>query len=289
MRSRGMRGACARDPRRRRGGSDHPKGGRLTAGSLSAALLLAGVATAGPVLESVWAAGPKFGQRALRPGTRGGDVKALQRNLTRLKQPTPADGRYGKGTRSNVRALERRRHWKVDGIVQRRQAKRIKGQVAKQRARKAERKRAALIAASGGYVFPVGDPHNFGGAQARFGAKRSGHGHQGQDVFAPCDTRLYAAQAGTVTVSAYQAGGAGYYMVIHGVDGTHTVYMHMKKRSWASPGTPTYAGQQMGRVGASGNASGCHLHFEHWTAPGWYVGGYPYDPLPELLAWDQYS
>jgi hypothetical protein len=28
---------------------------------------------------------------------------------------------------------------------------------------------------------------------------------------------------------------------------------------------------------------------ERWSAPGWYVGGAPYDPLPELLYWDSYS
>jgi murein DD-endopeptidase MepM/ murein hydrolase activator NlpD len=77
--------------------------------------------------------------------------------------------------------------------------------------------------------------------------------------------------------------------VIDGADGTDTVCMHMKKLSWAPVGTPLYPGQQIGRVGASGNASGCHLHFEHWTTPGWYAGGTPYDPLPELLSWDSYS
>jgi murein DD-endopeptidase MepM/ murein hydrolase activator NlpD len=263
--------------------------GAILGVSISAALLLASLAMAAVLVDPVWAAGPRFGQRPLKPGMRGRDVRALQRNLTRLKQPTRTDGHYGKLTWNKVQALERRRRWKVDGIVQRRQAKRIKGQVAKQRARKRARKRAEVIVASGGYVFPVGDPHNFGGAEARFGARRSGHTHQGQDVFAPCGTPLYSAQAGTLTVNAYQASGAGYYMVIRGVDGTDTVYMHMKKRSWAAPGTPTYAGQQMGRVGESGNASGCHLHFEHWAAPGWYAGGYPYDPLPELLSWDSYS
>ncbi len=236
---------------------------------------------AAPLQASAW----ELGQRSLRPHTSGKDVRALQRDLTRLKEPTAADGIYGRATWKSVRGLEGRRNWHVDGRVGRGQARRIRGIVNRQRTRKETRIRAV----AGDYRFPVGDPHDFGGEEARFGAPRSGHRHQGQDIFAPCGTRLFAAQAGTVKVRAYQASGAGYYLVIDGSDGTDTVYMHMKKRSWAPVGTPLYAGQQVGRVGQSGNASGCHLHFEHWTAPGWYGGGQPYDPLPELLAWDSYS
>ncbi len=247
----------------------------------AAAAALVAIGLAAPCDAVAW----KLGQRTLRPHARGRDVRALQHDLTRLKQPTSADGVYGTATWKSVRRFERRRRWPVDGLVGRREGKRIKGMVAKQRMRKTAQK----VAAAGAYRFPVGDPHNFGGSEARFGTARSGHRHQGQDVFAPCRTRLYAAQAGTVKVSAYQAGGAGYYLVIDGSDGTDTVYMHMVKRSWAPVGTLLYAGEQIGRAGESGNATGCHLHFEHWTAPGWYAGGHPYDPLPELLAWDAYS
>ena len=35
----------------------------------------------------------------------------------------------------------------------------------------------------------------------------------------------------------------------------------------------------------TGNASTCHLHFEIWTAPGWYEGGSPRDPKPDLERW----
>ena len=35
-------------------------------------------------------------------------------------------------------------------------------------------------------------------------------------------------------------------------------------------------------VGDTGDATACHLHFEIWTAPGWYEGGSPIDPLPYL-------
>jgi len=157
----------------------------------------------------------------------------------------------------------------------------------------------AKASAAGGQVqpfgmhlhpFPVPGPHNFGGADARFGAPRNGHIHQGQDVPAACGSKIYVVETGAVTTNAYQASGAGNYVVIHGYfTGTDTVYMHLKTPSWAPAGTGVYAGQQIGKVGATGDATGCHLHFEHWSAPGWYVGGAPYDPLPELLYWDSYS
>ena len=140
------------------------------------------------------------------------------------------------------------------------------------------------------HAFPVPGPHTFGGAGARFGAPRAGHVHQGQDIPASCGQKEVVAETGQVTANAYQAAGAGYYVVIHGrLTGTDFVYMHLQRPSWAPVGTTVYAGQQIGRVGETGDAEGCHLHFERWTAPGWSVGGAPYDPLPELQYWDSYS
>jgi murein DD-endopeptidase MepM/ murein hydrolase activator NlpD len=141
-----------------------------------------------------------------------------------------------------------------------------------------------------GHHFPVPGAHNFGGAGSRFGAPRGTRSHQGQDVAAACGESLYVAEGGSLRVNSYQGSGAGYYIVIHGaISGSDYVYMHMQAASWAPANATVYTGQQIGRVGNTGHSTGCHLHFERWSPPGWYVGGAPYDPLPELLYWDTYS
>lgn len=140
-----------------------------------------------------------------------------------------------------------------------------------------------------GYAFPVLGAHDFGGAGGRFGAGRSGHTHQGQDVMAACGVPLVAARGGRVRYSGYQ-GAAGNYLVIDG-KGTSfdTAYMHLLEPSSLKAGVTVRTGQPIGLVGRTGDATACHLHFEMWTAPGWYEGGSPIDPLGHLKRWDRYS
>ncbi len=143
--------------------------------------------------------------------------------------------------------------------------------------------------ASKSHVFPVRGPHDFGGAGARFGSGRAGHSHEGHDVFADCGTPLVAARGGKVQLRGYHAA-AGHYVVIDG-DGTDMDYgyMHLTARTPFAKGDTVATGQRIGSVGDSGNARGCHLHFELWAAPGWYEGGRPIDPLRALKAWDSWS
>jgi murein DD-endopeptidase MepM/ murein hydrolase activator NlpD len=127
-------------------------------------------------------------------------------------------------------------------------------------------------------VFPIRGKHDYGTFINRFGG---GRGHQGQDVFAACGTPLTAAWPGRVIKATFQSR-AGNYVVIQHDDGRSTAYMHMRLPSDLQAGDDVQAGQIIGQVGETGRASGCHLHFELWTAPGWYRGGHPTDPLPTL-------
>jgi murein DD-endopeptidase MepM/ murein hydrolase activator NlpD len=149
--------------------------------------------------------------------------------------------------------------------------------------------RAQLRAARLGFIFPVRGPHSFGGADARFGAPRDGHLHQGQDVAAACGTILAVVHGGIVKASGFQAA-AGNYVVIDGANVKQDyAYMHLQGPSPLAIGQVVTTGQKVGKVGTTGHSTGCHLHFELWVGAGWYTGGAPIDPLPLLQYWDSYS
>lgn len=147
---------------------------------------------------------------------------------------------------------------------------------------------APLTPITPGAVFPVAGPHSYGGDDARFGAARGGHAHEGQDIAADEGTRVVAPLAGTITARDYQADGAGFYLVQHAVDGRHFFFAHCQKDTFAvAVGDAVRGGQQLCRVGSTGRSSGPHLHFEIWVG-GWRAGegSRAIDPLPDLQAWD---
>jgi murein DD-endopeptidase MepM/ murein hydrolase activator NlpD len=137
--------------------------------------------------------------------------------------------------------------------------------------------------ALGESVFPIAAKHAFGTAINGFGG---GRGHQGQDILARCGAPVLAALSGEVhTVDFHSA--AGNFVVINSADGRSQAYMHLRERGAVSEGDTVVAGDRIGRVGQTGRASACHLHFELWTSPGWYQGGKAIDPLPLLRSWDR--
>jgi murein DD-endopeptidase MepM/ murein hydrolase activator NlpD len=134
--------------------------------------------------------------------------------------------------------------------------------------------------------FPVSGQYGLGGADARFGAHRKGHRHQGQDIVAAEGTPVVAPWAGLVEFVRFQKSGAGWYLVLDG-DGEDRdyVFMHLRKGSiLVAAGQRVSTGQPLAQVGTTGSSSGAHLHFEIWVG-GWYDGGDPVDPLPLLQQW----
>jgi murein DD-endopeptidase MepM/ murein hydrolase activator NlpD len=216
-----------------------------------------------------------YGSRRLEEGDRGSDVARLQRLLTDQGLPTDENGTFDASTKTSVEKWEAWQYRRADGAVTRGQAMTTRD-LAEDGARYEARN----------HVFPVRGPHSYGGAGSRFGAPRSGHTHKGQDVAAAEGTPLVAVHDGTVHARQYQAGGAGHYVVIHGDDGSDSVYMHMPRRAIVAPGEQVMAGERIGRVGSTGASTGPHLHFELWT-PHWFDGGSAYDPLRKLQRWDR--
>ena len=136
----------------------------------------------------------------------------------------------------------------------------------------------------GTMIFPVSGAHTFGGG---FGAARSGHSHQGQDIMAACGTPLVAVSRAKVKFVSFQSL-AGNYVVIRNKK-LHQDYMyaHLAARASVTKGTVVQPGQQIGIVGQTGDATACHLHFELWAGK-YYRGGHPIDPIPYLQTYAGY-
>lgn len=139
--------------------------------------------------------------------------------------------------------------------------------------------------------FPVRGSHGYGGPVQRFGAPRSGgRVHQGQDVFSGCGTRVVAARGGRVQARGTDPVLYGNWIVID-ARGTKTDYRyaHFLHPASVHEGERVRTGDEVGRIGRTGNARsvGCMLHFEVWPQ-GWNHGG-PVDPLPILKRWDAWS
>jgi hypothetical protein len=103
------------------------------------------------------------------------------------------------------------------------------------------------------------------------------HCHTGLDFAAPEGTPIQAVASGVVTDVGW-AGAYGNRTVVTLTDGTELWYCHQSAFE-VSMGQTVTRGQVIGRVGATGNVTGPHLHLE--VRPG---GGDPVDPYPALIA-----
>ncbi len=112
-------------------------------------------------------------------------------------------------------------------------------------------------------LIPSDDPFSWpvqGGMIFSPFGKRRGRLHAGVDIAAPYGTLVYAARDGLVTFSGRKHGYGNVVIVDHG-DGFATLYAHNSKNV-VRQGDRVVRGQLIARVGATGNATGAHCHFE---------------------------
>ncbi len=91
--------------------------------------------------------------------------------------------------------------------------------------------------------------------------KKKSSFHKGIDIAAPRGTPVKATASGVVRKSAYYNNGYGNLVVIQHADNLVSYYGHLDKR-YAQKGNKVTRGDVIGTVGATGRATGPHLHFE---------------------------
>jgi murein DD-endopeptidase MepM/ murein hydrolase activator NlpD len=199
---------------------------------------------------------PGSGSRALARGMRGWDVAALQFLLARAGFPSgPVDGGLGARTDSALRRYQARAGLAADGVAGAATLAALRGPPPR-----------CPIALGRPVQAPIGDPYGMRGTRL----------HAGIDFPAASGTRVSAAAAGTVATVGWDGGWGNYVVVDHG-GGVRTLSAHLSSVAVAQ-GTPVAAGARIGAVGATGLATGPHLHFEVFSR------GANVDPLPALGA-----
>lgn len=93
--------------------------------------------------------------------------------------------------------------------------------------------------------------------------------HTGDDYAAPSGKKVVAVLGGKIAWSNDNGGAYGKWIGLRATNGRDYVYCHLSKRS-VSTGATVVAGQKLGEVGATGNVTGPHLHFEDRPKGGGY-------------------
>ncbi|MFE9685710.1 M23 family metallopeptidase [Streptomyces sp. NPDC002701] len=137
---------------------------------------------------------------------------------------------------------------------------------------KAEAARLAELAKQ--YTLPTSS-YTITSTYGQAGSLWSSGQHTGLDFAAPTGTPLKAVHSGTITEAGWN-GSYGYRTVLTLDDGTEIWYAHQSSIG-VSVGQKVSTGDVIGRVGATGNVTGAHLHLEVYTS-----GGAPVDPMAWL-------
>jgi murein DD-endopeptidase MepM/ murein hydrolase activator NlpD len=102
--------------------------------------------------------------------------------------------------------------------------------------------------------------------------------HPAIDIASTYGNPIISALPGTVVYAGWKDNGGGYQVWVSHGDGLYTGYYHMSAVT-TSVGASVAQGEQVGRIGATGWATGPHCHFEVWVGYPWAHGSYRVNPL----------
>jgi peptidoglycan hydrolase-like protein with peptidoglycan-binding domain len=217
-----------------------------------------------------WRGREQLGKRLVRRHEKGWDVAAVQFLLgERGYSPGTPDGGFGQLTDTATHRFQRHCGMSADGVV-------------------GSHTLHALIhgcsgggsSGGGGGGGPSGPVRFFRPVNAPitspFGM-RNGRMHTGVDFGAAYGTAIGAGGVGTVSFAGWNSGGYGNLVIIQHRLGFSSWYAHMSRVS-AYAGEHVSGGTTIGYVGATGHATGPHLHFEV------RIDGIPVNPMPYLLS-----
>ena len=200
-------------------------------------------------------AGPNLGDRQLLLGAIGGDVVQLQFLLAWHGFPNGTiDGEFGEHTQAALIRFQRWAGLPPVGVAGPATVAALREPVP-----------ACPVALAWPLRAKVGD---------EFGPRGVGF-HPGIDLPAATGTPVRAAAVGHVTFAGPTVGGYGNLVIVKGAGGVATMYAHLS-RILAYKGEAVTVGSLLGLVGASGETTGPHLHFEV------RIRGAAVDPLPAL-------
>ena len=197
----------------------------------------------------------RLGSRLLEPGTAGWDVASLQFLLAWHGFPSgPFDGRLGDHTEGALLAFQAWAGVPATGAAGPLTIAALRAELP-----------SCPIALAWPLELPVGD---------RFGPRDAGF-HPGIDIPAPTGAPVHASAAGVVVSTGFAGDGYGKRVVLDHGGGLTTISAHLSAVEVAV-GQQVAAEEEVGLVGASGEATGPHLHFEV------RLRGAAVDPLPAL-------
>jgi len=213
---------------------------------------------------------PAFGSRPMQRGDRGWDVAAMQYILARRGYPPGAiDAVFGPMTDTALRNFQRGFGLSADGLA----GPQTISALRRGRASRGLPGTSTPVSGPVRLLRPV--PGRIGDG---FGAPREGRRtHTGIDFPVQAGTTVRAAGVGVTEFAGWNSGGYGNLVVVRHRLGYTTWYAHLSTiTTWV--GERVTGGTRLGYVGATGHATGPHLHFELRR------NAVPIDPVPYLLA-----